>query len=66
MGNETYYNKVKTLTEQALEHIEYELDGSYKGHTGANAVSMYLNDTHDINVTCDNEADRAFKDALSK
>jgi hypothetical protein len=66
MSRQDHYENVKSLTEQAISHIEYELDGNYKGYTGANAVSMYLNDEHGINVTCDNEADRAFKDALAE
>ena len=66
MTRQDYYNKVKKLTEEAVEYIEYELDGNYNGYTGANAVSLYLDDIHGINVTCDNEADRAFKDVLSK
>jgi len=65
MSRADHYNKVKDLTEKAVDYINFELDGNYKGYTGANAVSLYLNDEHDINVTCDNEADRAFKDVLS-
>ena len=66
MSRETYYKKVKKLVKNAIEHIAEELHGNYKGYTGANAVSLYMNDKHDINVTCDDEAQRAFNDAWHK
>lgn len=59
-----YYENVKDLTLDAHSHIEYELEGNYKGYTGANAVSLYMNDEHNINVGACNTAERAFKDAL--
>jgi len=65
MSRADHYNKEKDLTEKAVDYINFELDGNYNGYTGANAVSLYLNDEHDINVTCDNEGERAFKDVLS-
>ena len=65
MSRADHYNKVKELTREAVDCINWDLDGNYKGYTGANAVSLCLNDENDINVTCDNEAGRAFKDVLS-
>ena len=46
MSNEAYYDKVKALVKSAAEAVEYEMDGNYKGYTGANAVSLYMNDEH--------------------
>lgn len=64
--NGIYHERVKNLTEKAARHIEVNLDGRYNGYTGANAVSMYLNDNHGINVTSDNTAQHAFEEALSE
>ena len=63
MSREAYYDKVKQLVESAIEYIADELNGNYKGYTEGNAVSLYMNDEHGINVTCDDEAKRAFSDA---
>jgi len=60
-----YYNKVKKLTEQVVDIITYEYDGNYKGYTGANAVSLYLNAEHGINVNDSSIAYNAFCDALN-
>ncbi len=60
----TYYDEVKTKTAEAIQIIKYDHEGNYKGYTGGNAVSFYLNENHNINVTCDDTAQRAFNDAF--
>ena len=62
MTRSKHYEEVKGFVENAIDAVESEFDGVYKGYSDENAVSMYINDKHSINITCDNEAERAFKD----
>ena len=60
------YDEIKSLTKNAVTATyDYEAEECrYDGYTGGNAVSKYLDDTHDINVMCSDQAGAAFKDAL--
>lgn len=64
--NNYYYEKVFDLTKTAKNLIDFESDGYYKGYAGANAVSLYLGKEYGINVNCDDEAQRAFNDAMQQ
>ena len=60
-----YYSKVYELTLTAIDTITAESSElAYKGYTGANAVALYLNDEHNINVADDSTANDAFCAAL--
>lgn len=65
MARSDHYNKVVSLTEEAINYIERKR-GNYKGYAGANAISLYLDEVYGINVTCDDEGQRAFTDVMLK
>ena len=56
---------VKELTIEAAETIKYEMEGNYKGYTGVNAVSLYLNDERGINVNSSSGDGDEFADGLT-
>ncbi|EGR0524980.1 TPA: hypothetical protein ACGG8C_001987 [Vibrio cholerae] len=54
----------KEMYTRAAKYINSK-DGSYKGYTGANALSLYVNDKFNVNAAADTAAHNALCEAMS-
>lgn len=64
------YDRTYRATKQAMRKTEtiyqdFNADYYYKGYTGNNALSLYLDDKYKINICTSNLAENAFYDAVN-
>ena len=50
---------------EMYEEAAVETNGRYKGYTGANALSLYVDDKYGVNAAESNKAHDALCDAMS-